>query len=467
MKPPTRRALAARSLNPADGVFVPCRGKFCVVSDSESALVPDRRHAPPASARIAVADCTGRWGYTTERGACIFPVQYERTLETLATYAGIRLHHKRLFLDRRGRAYPLLSVTSRLQDEAHLYLTAHREAAAWVLRTCDGVMVTRFHDVQAYFHEQRALLKTSQGWCYFDTSGKRVWAPPSGQAGHYRNGRARFLKRRKWGYADLAGTVLIEPQFDSAWNYSEGLASVEWNGRWLYINEAGEVAVDAGFSDARDFADGFARASADVMFAIRAAPSGRRLEVQGSYGFIDRTGNFTIPPLYRSAQDFSEGLAAVKLSMRWGYIDKGGLVAIPATYSWVSPFSQGLACVKRNGRYGYVARTGDVAIELRYLKAFDFSEGLAAVRQNGAWGFIDTAGSWAINPTFEDVSPFREGLARAGVSGRFGYIHRSGKWAIPPRYEGATSFSEGLALVQQGKRRACIDAGGETVFVVS
>ncbi len=246
MKRSARRASAANPLNPPEGALPDCRGQFCTVSDDEPVLVPVRTNRPPATARVAVADCTGRWGYTADRGVCFFPIQYERTLETLTTYAGICINPKRLFLDAVGRAYPLLSATNRL-DDPHLYLIAHRGAAAWVLRASDGILVSRFHDVQAYFHEERALLKASQGWCYLDASGHRIWAPSSGQAGHYRNGRARFLKRRKWGYVDLAGKVIIEPRIDSAWNFSEGLAAVEWDGRWGYINEDGDVAIDGRF----------------------------------------------------------------------------------------------------------------------------------------------------------------------------------------------------------------------------
>ena len=44
------------------------------------------------------------------------------------------------------------------------------------------------------------------------------------------------------------------------------------------------------------------------------------IEVNGYYGYIDRTGAIIVQPKYHYARGFSEGLARVRLEEQWGYI---------------------------------------------------------------------------------------------------------------------------------------------------
>lgn len=54
-----------------------------------------------------------------------------------------------------------------------------------------------------------------------------------------------------------------------------------------------------------------------------------------------------------SAWDFSEGLAAVELDGEWGFIDKTGKEVIPLIYDDVEVFREGLAVVKLNEKWAY------------------------------------------------------------------------------------------------------------------
>ena len=62
------------------------------------------------------------------------------------------------------------------------------------------------------------------------------------------------------------------------------------------------------------------------------------------WGYLDKTGKVTIPPLYDCTWDFSEGLARVQIGETWGFIDKTGAMIIePKAFSVVNDFSGGLA----------------------------------------------------------------------------------------------------------------------------
>ena len=48
------------------------------------------------------------------------------------------------------------------------------------------------------------------------------------------------------------------------------------------------------------------------------------LEVNGLYGFIDKTGTEVIPLKYDKASNFLDGLAEVSLNGKWGFVDRTG-----------------------------------------------------------------------------------------------------------------------------------------------
>ena len=162
----------------------------------------------------------------------------------------------------------------------------------------------------------------------------------------------------KWGYINTTGEVVIPAIFDRASCFSEGLAVVEISGKVEYIDTTGEVVIPGRFSDARSFSEG------------RAA-----VKISGKWGFIDTAGDLVILARFEHVQRFSEGLAAVSdnpnihgdvqehhkdkpeserrhplrwesYDSRWGYIDQNGHIKIPLTYWIADDFLDGIAAVK-------------------------------------------------------------------------------------------------------------------------
>lgn len=183
-------------------------------------------------------------------------------------------------------------------------------------------------------------------------------------------------------------------------------------------------------------------------------------------GFIDETGNMVIPPRFRDARPFSEGLAYVNGTEFRGFIDLQGKPVIK-TDGEARDFHEGLAAVSsERGLWGYVERSGKMVIEKQYGFADDFSEGLAGVVVRDKFGFINRNGEMVIPPRFTPrrgqyswsplvaTSRFSEGLAPVTTDREFakpyksyGYINRRGDFVIPPQFLTAQLFSEGLALV--------------------
>lgn len=83
------------------------------------------------------------------------------------------------------------------------------------------------------------------------------------------------------------------------------------------------------------------------------------------YGFINNAGKIVCQPDFLEVQDFSEGLAAVKVADnggRWGFINTSGQMVIPAKFSNEPyPFRDGKSSVeKRDGSVVMIDKTGSV-----------------------------------------------------------------------------------------------------------
>jgi hypothetical protein len=195
-----------------------------------------------------------------------------------------------------------------------------------------------------------------------------------------------------------------------------------------------------------------------IAIAIIVACNAKRLnlvhvEEIEQWGFMDERGNVVIPPKYSMVQDFSEGLAVVKVGKNYGYIDRSGKMAIPPRFGCANAFTEGVATIVDHGRVGFIDKTGGLVIDCRYYSARPFSDGLAAVQVLSAthrcpWGFINRRGRIILPPKYEDAYSFKCGLAAVRTRGANCYIDKTGRIAIAPRgWNSVYEFKDGFARV--------------------
>lgn len=73
-------------------------------------------------------------------------------------------------------------------------------------------------------------------------------------------------------------------------------------------------------------------------------------------GYINKSGEFVIPPQFQDARDFAEGLACVRINdWRYGFIDRTGRVVIDYLDE-ECVFSEGLAAVRKDDLLGFLTR---------------------------------------------------------------------------------------------------------------
>jgi hypothetical protein len=224
------------------------------------------------------------------------------------------------------------------------------------------------------------------------------------------------------------------------------------------------------------------------------------INVNGKYGFMDRSGKTVIAPQFDGTYGFSEGLAHVRVGDKWGYINTKGSVVITPQFVTAGPFRFGRAVVMLGNRFGFidkdgkyicspdfvlvgafssdlapvwtadrvyafVNRSGKIVLsgKVQVLGLTGFTEGLAPAGSGGKWGYIDTAGNWVINPQFEAAWSFVDGLAPVSVGGRWGYIDQKGKFIVNPQYDYGGEFYEGNAAFGNGGKYGFIDTKGRVV----
>ena len=69
---------------------------------------------------------------------------------------------------------------------------------------------------------------------------------------------------------------------------------------------------------------------------------------------------------YDFVDEYSEGLAWVRLNGKYGFIDKSGTLVIPCMYDYADSFHDGLAWVGLNGKDGFIDKSGTEVIPCKY-----------------------------------------------------------------------------------------------------
>jgi hypothetical protein len=207
-----------------------------------------------------------------------------------------------------------------------------------------------------------------------------------------------------------------------------------WSALWLIIGLVVLAGVGTGiYFLARGDGSG-AASSATSGAAVQGADTAEAVGLfpvpdssNGTYGYIDKTGNVVIPARYKGAQPFSEGLAPAMLADTWGFIDKTGEFVIEPQFANAWPFSDGLALVLlKDSTAGYIDKTGKFVIQAQGMYAEPFSEGLALMATNAKYGHFDTSGKLVIKPHLNYADSFSGGLAAAKGEGGYGYIDITG-----------------------------------------
>jgi len=158
----------------------------------------------------------------------------------------------------------------------------------------------------------------------------------------------RDKELKKYGFKNIKGDIVIEPIYDDFRYRYDDIGVLRKDGKYGALDlRTGETVIPFVFNKIYGFSEGLAAARKDAK-----------------YGFIDKQGNFVIPPRFAYAYQFGDGLAPVQvnsLNSKWGYIDRTGKIVIPPRFDMVAGyFRQGRAQVILKGRRVVIDKTGKV-----------------------------------------------------------------------------------------------------------
>ena len=140
-----------------------------------------------------------------------------------------------------------------------------------------------------------------------------------------------------------------------------------------------------------------------------------KIFLKGKYGFINHEGDIIIAPKYTEANDFTEGLAAVRINGKFGYINSQGDFIIQPIYDSAEPFSEGWAIVQHKGNQNYINKKGKFLLDKKHVRLAPFKNGRAFVYYRSfireKFDIIDTTGKLVSSTPFSKVGDFKNGLA--------------------------------------------------------
>src|SRR5688572_19184420 len=139
-----------------------------------------------------------------------------------------------------------------------------------------------------------SLVKYKGKYGFIDTKGKWYIKPTFDSLGIFFNGFADSYRGGKVGKIDSKGNLIIEHKFDFIGNYEDELTLVIVNDSTNYINLKGHLMSPVFFSDGEDFSDGLAAV---------------KLKEDGKWGYLDSAGKIVIDLQFDYAGEFKDGKA--------------------------------------------------------------------------------------------------------------------------------------------------------------
>ncbi len=298
----------------------------------------------------------------------------------------------------------------------------------------------------------------------------------------------------RFGYINHTGEFVINPQFDGATRFYDDIARVKKNGKYGFIRKDGSYLCPPVYEDATIFSEGIAWTVKEKEEPVAIDKKGRELftakgvsyvrnfsEGLASFvvtlpegdvcnGYMDKKGNVVIPPSYRWAGSFSNGLAAVADKyLTYGYINKKGDLVIDYQFSDAGMFDEnGRAIVKskKDNLYGTIDQKGNYKINPQFAEmSADGDNYVIKMGDNGDYGYCDKKGKIIINPQFKKMYFFHDSdLCPVNLNGEFGYINKKGKLVINPQFTGAIQFMGDIAAVLFNDKIGFIDKKGHFVI---
>lgn len=284
-----------------------------------------------------------------------------------------------------------------------------------------------------------------------DRSGQQIEPPGAPATFDKDDPSIRWVQKDKlWGLARADGSWLAEPKFEHPSSLSDGLAVVVMNGKSGFIDRTGNFAIEPVFDKAWWFTDGLGRTA---------------VQRDGISGVIDRNGAWVFqtdyqqvnPAVRRSVDGKSYAVFGwdFKKADRWGLLDLDGHVLLDAE------FDQSIQSCDDSRLVGYQNK------EAVFLKSDGSPLGPPEGRLVNAWcgsvapylfkvgdkfELLDAEFHAIIAARFDAVVPVSSDTRNVELDGKWGRIALDGHWIIEPKFSYLSADTGVLVAATDGKR---------------
>jgi hypothetical protein len=185
----------------------------------------------------------------------------------------------------------------------------------------------------------------------------------------FSNGMARVKKSGNFGYIDTSGTLKISCTFDAASPFKDNIACVQSQGFYKLINKKGEIQEELPYlDDVATFVGNMAVVPMQGEYKIYKRGNKNPVATDLTYNQL-HIATYVYPFSEYIARFWSQTRVE---GFRFGYVLPDGKLLNPYYYEWANDFHEGLAAVKLNGIWGYINPRGEMVLDAIYEEAHDF-----------------------------------------------------------------------------------------------
>ena len=416
--------------------------------------------ADPAPKRFLIWDERGKFGYMDETGRVVIAPQFDSAYPFAEAVAAVSVENKSGFIDAAGKQVIPFQYFTTSSFSDGVAAVSFSEGAGQQRRSSCGYIdhannfvikpQNKFSCTEP-FHEGFAAIEIYDERVgeslasYLNKEGQEAVAGRLSVGKPFSEGLALVEDFAKWSFVNKDGETVIDlrrqdranvlaDEYEPASSFSEGLAMVGITvsgsagySRYAFMNRKGRMVFklrDNVIAEG-DFHNGRAQVYVAMDRIVRVRVEGETFqekEDMSARGYIDRTGKIVIRPRFSRVEDFSEGLAVVR-------VGKG----IPLDYWNITPErwkeyarneAKYYSCIDRNGHI-VIQRCGDPLTSAEIAEDFQgfgrafgrgFIDGLffskTHVRVAGelktVYGYMNRAGKYVwIQPHGTKITPGR------------------------------------------------------------
>lgn len=446
------------------------------------------------------------YGFIDEQGQWAIAPGYADALPPSEGLVAVQAGDAWGFVDGRGRSV----IEPRFAEARPFAggLAAVRSGAQWhyIDRAGATAIAGPFADARS-FAGGLAAVRVGDRWGFVDPAGRLVVEPRfEDLGGHeeswfsspcFSEGLCAARQDGRWGFIDRGGAWIIAARFAEAQSFHEGLAAVResaegGDGKVGFIDRRGEWVIAPRFEGSLWFSGGRSIAAVGRPAGDAGASGGEGLRI----ALIDTAGNVVadvgwgpVADVFDQAHEalsalapdyLGAGLVPASQGDRWGFMDRDGQWVIPPGFALVLPFCNGVAPAGVRDdpdadaldvqRWGLIDARGRWVVEPRLAALGPWCGAYTWARRHTRWGLVDRDGRWRVEPVFADAgewfelpglsTPPGEGLQRAGVyaNHRWSVADRRGRrsraaefeWLEPLGAVGAKQAPPRFAYLERG-----------------